>query len=87
MKEIEEVPRTRESDLTKMEDKEEEEATANLGPRNLMRTWVVVVVVVGTLVFLALCTSIYPNFFFFYKATLWGREMSYVQLVSFVFVI
>lgn len=45
-------------------EEEEEEATANLGPRNLTRTWVVVVVVVGILVFPALCTSIYPNFFF-----------------------
>lgn len=56
------------------EEEEEEETTANLGPRNLTRTWVVVVVVVvvGILVFLALCTSIYPNFFF-YKATLLGR--------------
>lgn len=55
------------------EEEEEEEATANLGPRNLTRI----------LVFLALCTSIYPNFFF-YKATRFGREMPYVQLVSFV---
>lgn len=65
-----------ESDLTKMEaEEEEEEATANLGPWNLTRTWVVVVVVVGILVFLALCTSIYPNFFFFTKQPFWGEDV------------
>lgn len=70
------------------EEEEEEETTANLGPRNLTRTWVVVVVVVvvGILVFLALCTSIYPNFFFL-QSNPFGERMSYVQLVSFVFVI
>lgn len=68
-------------------EEEEEEATANLGPRNLTRTWVViVVVVVGILVFLALCTSIYPNSFFL-QSNPFGERMSYVQLVSFVFVI
>lgn len=59
-----------------MEEEEEEEATANLGPRNLTRTWVVVVVVVGILVFLALCTSIYPNFFFFLQSNpSWERDV------------
>lgn len=67
-------------------EEEEEEATANLGPRNLTRTWVVVVVVVGIWFFLP-CVLVYTQTFFFTKQPFLGREMSYVQLVSFVFVI
>lgn len=64
---------TRESDLTKMEDKEEEEATANLGPRNLTRTWVVVVVV-GIWFFLP-CVLVYTQPFFFTKQPFcWGER-------------
>lgn len=55
-----------------MEDKEEEEATANLGPRNLTRTWVVVVIV-GFWFFLP-CVLVYTQTFFFYKATRFGGE-------------
>lgn len=68
-------------------EEEEEEATANLGPRNLTRTWVVVVVVVGIWFFLP-CVLVYTQtFFFFLQSNPLGERMSYVQLVSFVFVI
>lgn len=49
-------------------EEEEEEATANLGPRNLTRTWVVVVVVVGIWFFLP-CVLVYTQTFFFFFFT------------------
>lgn len=61
-------------------------AAANLGPRNLTRTWVVVVVVVGIWFFLP-CVLVYTQTFFILQSNPLGERMSYVQLVSFVFVI
>lgn len=55
-----------------MEEEEEEEATANLGPRNLMRTWVVVVV--GIWFFLP-CVLVYTQTFFFTKQPFWGEDV------------
>lgn len=59
-----------------MEEEEEEEATANLGPRNLTRTWVVVVVVVvvGFWFFLS-CVLVYTQTFFFTKQPFGGEDV------------
>lgn len=54
-------------------EEEEEEATANLGPRNLTRTWVVVVVVVGIWFFLP-CVLVYTQTFFFFTKQPFGGE-------------
>lgn len=55
-------------------EEEEEEATANLGPRNLTRTWVVVVVVVGFWFFLP-CVLVYTQTFFLQSNPFWERDV------------
>lgn len=55
-------------------EEEEEEATANLEPRNLTRTWVVVVVVVGIWFFLP-CVLVYTQTLFFTKQPFGGEDV------------
>lgn len=66
-----------------MEEEEEEEATANLGPRNLTRTWVVVVVVVGIWFFLP-CVLVYTQTFFFFLQSNPFGERDVLCTISFL---